>query len=121
MSNSFELKPFQWAAVRAVCDGLAGNRNVFALADEVGLGKTLVCAEVAHQLIAMKGHQKRNLIFYVAPSIELLHQNLASIARYMRTRCGSNFEVRTSVSRLSKVPLALAPHSDKQGRSNPKN
>ena len=106
MSSSVQLKNFQWASVNAVLKGLRG-RGVFSLADEVGLGKTLVCAEVAYQLLVDRTAKRTNLIYYVAPSIELLDQNLKSIARYIRERSDGQFKVRPAVSRLSQVPLNL--------------
>lgn len=87
MANSPELRDFQWASVKAVCEG-SERRAIYALADEVGLGKTLVCAEVVNQLVAGKPSKKPHIIYYVAPSIELLHQNLTSIRRYLEERCG---------------------------------
>src|SRR5262245_61641386 len=109
MASSLELKPFQWASVKGVCDGLE-RRAVYALADEVGLGKTLVCAEVANQLLAASPKGKQHVLYYVAPSIELLHQNLRSIRRYLEGRCGERFHLWTSISRLSQVPRDFAEH-----------
>jgi hypothetical protein len=109
MPRSFELKDFQWASVKAVCEGLE-RRPVYALADEVGLGKTLVCAEVVNQILANQSTKATHLIYYVAPSIELLHQNLRSIGRYLEDRCGNQFHVLTRISRLSQVPRDIAEH-----------
>lgn len=114
MTTSLELRDFQWASVKAVCDGLL-QRSVFALADEVGLGKTLVCAEVVNQLLRGAGTRKQHLIYYVAPSIELLHQNLRSIRRYLESRCGSRFNVWTPISRLSQVPRDFAEYRRRHG------
>jgi hypothetical protein len=116
MANSLELRDFQWASVKAICEGLE-RRPVYALADEVGLGKTLVCAEVLNQLIARKTSTASHLIYYVAPSIELLHQNLRSIRRYLEERCGDEFHVWTSISRLSQIPRDLAEHRRRTGGS----
>ncbi|MEZ4749898.1 MAG: DEAD/DEAH box helicase family protein [Bdellovibrionota bacterium] len=111
MESSVKLRNFQWASVKSVCEGLNSGHGVFALADEVGLGKTLVCAEVAFQLIARKASKRKNIIYYVAPSFELLDQNLKAIGRYLKDRGGKNFHVQTSVSRLSRVPLELVPEA----------
>ena len=114
MANSLELREFQWASVKSVCEGLE-RRRIYALADEVGLGKTLVCAEVVNQLVAGQSNKAPHLIYYVAPSIELLHQNLRSIRRYLEERCGDQFHVWTSISRLSQVPRDLAEHRRRLG------
>src|SRR4051812_2038001 len=110
MARSITPRNFQWATVRAVCEGLDASNGIYALADEVGLGKTLVCAETAYQLIMQKGRSKRerNIVYYIAPSIELLHQNLQSIRNYLTERAGTGFQVLASVSRLSRIPLDLA-------------
>src|SRR6188768_725743 len=117
MTTSLELKAFQWASVKAVCDGLR-ERSVYALADEVGLGKTLVCAEVTNQYLGRGTSRREHLVYYVAPSIELLHQNLRSIRRYLEDRCGSRFEIWVSISRLSQIPRDIAKH--REGREQKK-
>ena len=114
MANSLELRDFQRASVKSVCEGLE-RRPIFALADEVGLGKTLVCAEVVNQLVAGQPKKTPHLIYYVAPSIELLHQNLRSIRRYLEERCGDQFHIWTSISRLSQVPRDFAEHRRRVG------
>jgi hypothetical protein len=114
MANSLALRDFQWASVKSVCEGLE-RRPIFALADEVGLGKTLVCAEVVNQLVAGQRSKTPHLIYYVAPSIELLHQNLRSIRRYLEERCGDQFHIWTSISRLSQVPRDFAEHRRRMG------
>ena len=114
MANSLELRDFQWASVKSVCEGLE-RRPIYALADEVGLGKTLICAEVVNQLVASQPKKKPHLIYYVAPSIELLHQNVRSIRRYLEERCGGQFHIWTSISRLSQVPRDLAEHRRRVG------
>ncbi len=114
MANSLELRDFQRASVKSVCEGLE-RRPIYALADEVGLGKTLVCAEVVSQLVAGQPKKTPHLIYYVAPSNELLHQNLRSIRRYLEERCGDQFHVWTSISRLSQVPRDFAEHRRRVG------
>lgn len=115
MTNSIKLREFQLASVRAVCDGLA-KRRIYALADEVGLGKTLVCAEVVNQIVSGKSKNPYHIIYYVAPSIELLHQNLRSIGQYLKARCGDKFHVLTSISRLAQVPRDLAEQKQRLGK-----
>jgi hypothetical protein len=104
------LKDFQKDSVEAVMNGLRdGLRNgVYALADEVGLGKTLVCADVARRLIIESPRDGSYLIYYVAPSIELLDQNLKSIAAHLDNELGPGFKIHRVVSRLSKLPLELS-------------
>jgi len=104
------LKDFQKDSVEAIVDGLENpkQRGVYALADEVGLGKTLVCAEVARRLILASPDEDRFVIYYVAPSIELLDQNLKSIASHLERELGGGFKVHRTISRISKIPLDLS-------------
>lgn len=108
MSSSIDLKDFQWSSVDAVLKGLNNGNGVYALADEVGLGKTLVCAETGLQLISRQSNRRHHTIIYVAPAIELLDQNLQTITRYLRARTNGYYRVHFRKSRLSRYSLDLA-------------
>lgn len=72
MSN---LLPFQAATVKAALRALtlkSGPRR-FLVADEVGLGKTVVAREVARGLMSQLGHPIN--VLYLCPSLEIAHQN----------------------------------------------
>lgn len=68
-----ELAPFQRATVDAAARRLSGDRpRRFLVADEVGLGKTVIARAVAEQL---KGRSKRFNVMYLCPSLEIAGQN----------------------------------------------
>jgi superfamily II DNA or RNA helicase len=86
MKRKGKLKNFQWDTVEAVLNQLEG-KSVYSLADEVGLGKTLVLTEVMLQTyLKLKRKPKRYFVFYVAPSHELISQNLHGISKYLKSR-----------------------------------
>lgn len=103
-----DLKRFQQETVAAVIKGL--HNGAYGLADETGLGKTVVCSDVARALIVDDSGDDPFVVFYVAPSIELLHQNLDSIADYLAEKLApkEHYHIHRVVSRLTKIPLALA-------------
>lgn len=118
MSSSRELKQFQTESAAFVLNKLK-DRSTYAIADEVGLGKTRVVAEVGLQLALQRPHEKRQVIFYIAPSFELIDQNLKAIKRYLVDRCvelGVEMEVVSLTSRLSKIDsdLVRETRSDKR-------
>lgn len=118
MSSSRELKKFQSESAAFVLDKLK-NRSTYAIADEVGLGKTRVVAEVGLQLVLQRPHENRQVIFYIAPSFELIDQNLKAIRRYLVDRCkelGVEMEIVSLISRLSKIDsdIVREAHSDKR-------
>lgn len=103
-----ELKRFQCETVAAVLKGL--HNGAYGLADETGLGKTVVCSEVARALIEADLGGTPFVLFYVAPSIELLRQNLDSIADYLTEKLApkEDYHIHRVISRLTQIPLALA-------------
>jgi superfamily II DNA or RNA helicase len=111
MSSKISLKDFQKDTAATILEAFS-NGPVFALADEVGLGKTMVCAEVALRLI--KKERKRNksgpiVIYYVAPSLELIDQNLVSIYRYLDEQLRGIEKVHSPlISRMSKIASEIA-------------
>ena len=63
MSSRHELKAFQKRTVAFVLDKLK-DRSTYAIADEVGLGKTWAVAEIGLQLALQKKGQRNQTIFY---------------------------------------------------------
>lgn len=119
MKKSLELKEFQWDTVGALVQRFESGTNIYALADEVGLGKTFICAETAYQCLGAKKFSGQKIIFYLAPSIELLHQNLEALARYLHQRVPDRVDIpRPQISRLTKLPLDLLSMEQKtEGRN----
>jgi hypothetical protein len=123
MKRKGKLKNFQWDTVEAVLNQLEG-KSVYSLADEVGLGKTLVLTEVMLQTyLKLKRKPKRYFVFYVAPSHELISQNLHGISKYLKSRLDEekipNINVIAYNSRLTKLIIdsSKAEHrSDKSQR-----
>lgn len=103
-----KLKRFQSKTVREVLARL--KKGAYALADETGLGKTVVCADVARALIEDGSNKNPFVIFYVAPSIELLDQNLDSIVGHLEAelKCADAYNVKPVISRVTQLPLVLA-------------
>jgi hypothetical protein len=103
-----DLKRFQQETVAAVIKGL--RNGAYGLADETGLGKTVICSDVARALILDDSGDDPFVVFYVAPSIELLHQNLDSIADHLAEKLApkEHYHIHRVVSRLTQIPLALA-------------
>ena len=70
------LKPFQeatvGAAVRALTDGRRRVRR-FLVADEVGLGKTVIAQHVLERLT--KGREDPLTVFYVCSNLSIAAQN----------------------------------------------
>ncbi|MBD9511990.1 DEAD/DEAH box helicase family protein [Ensifer sp. ENS10] len=69
------LEPFQRATVEAAIATLSGNGpRRFLIADEVGLGKTMIAREIAR---ALKGKRAHFNVLYLCPSLEIVGQNRA--------------------------------------------
>lgn len=110
-----ELKQFQRDTVAEVIKRL--QHGAYAIADETGLGKTVVCGDVARSLIERHRGNESFIIYYIAPSIELLDQNLESIANHLTSelRPAGKYKVHTAISRITQIPLFLArQESDKK-------
>ena len=76
-------KPFQVAAVDAAFAVFAdpGGRRRFLVADEVGLGKTVVAKELARR---MSDDGRRSLvIYYIANGHAVSHQNKGRVVGFL--------------------------------------
>lgn len=80
------LREFQRLTVERAAASLfvAEGRKRFLVADEVGLGKTRVAAELIRRLGADRGRKPR-VVVYFAPNVDVAHQNL----RVLRPRGGA--------------------------------
>ncbi|WP_129125923.1 DEAD/DEAH box helicase family protein [Geomonas oryzae] len=69
-----KLKPFQHATVDAALDALSKGARRFLVADEVGLGKTLVAQQVVDRTSRKKRGQPL-IVFYVCSNLTIARQN----------------------------------------------
>lgn len=76
-------KPFQQAAVDAALSAFAGKagRKRFLVADEVGLGKTVVAKEVARRM--SKDGKRPLTIYYIANGHAVSHQNKGRVVKFL--------------------------------------
>src|SRR5882757_344013 len=80
-----EPKGFQRATVEAALETLTrddGPRR-FLVADEVGLGKTVVARTVISEMI--KRRRRPLVVFYVSSNLNIAHQNRAKLLELLPT------------------------------------
>lgn len=95
------LAPFQDATVKAAEACLRGpGARRFLVADEVGLGKTMIARETAARL---KGRRTRFNILYLCPSLEIAGQNRS---KFISLTGLDEKDYMAGEDRLSLVPLA---------------
>lgn len=95
------LAPFQQATVDVAIRRLQAGARRFLVADEVGLGKTVVARTVAERL----GSGARSFnVLYLCPSLEIAGQNRTKLAAL--TGIDSK-DYRAGEDRLSLVPASL--------------
>lgn len=95
------LAPFQDATVEAAaaCLGGPGPRR-FLVADEVGLGKTMIARETAARL---KGKRRHFNVLYLCPSLEIAGQNRG---KFISLTGVDEKDYYPGADRLSLVPLS---------------
>ena len=100
-------KPFQTAAVDAAFAAFSnpGGRRRFLVADEVGLGKTVVAKELARRM--SDDGQKPLVIYYVANGHSVSNQNKARVVGFLDD-AGRKAAVSTP-DRLSLIAVAKRP------------
>ena len=79
--SSLELAEFQRAAVETICERLtnAGGSRRFLLADEVGLGKTVVARGVIDELLRRR-RGRELVVVYLCSNTEIADQNRTKLA-----------------------------------------
>ena len=93
--------PFQQATVDAAVARLGGKgRKRFLVADEVGLGKTVVAREVIRELSG--GGSKQFTVYYVTSNTKVSDQNARRLVDFLGS--GSDSAV-SRVDRLGLIPL----------------
>lgn len=102
------LKPFQLATVeaafRALTDGRKRVRR-FLVADEVGLGKTVVAQHVLKRLMDRK--RRAVTVLYVCSSLSIAGQNRDKLLQVLPA--GERKSARCEVDRLTLLPASAAP------------
>lgn len=94
------------AAVRVLGDR-AGPRR-FLVADEVGLGKTIVAAGVVERLAAAKGRPLT--VYYVANGQTVAHQNRRRLVNFLPE--GRRDAALSGADRLGLIPLTRRPEGE---------
>ena len=103
-------KPFQMATVNAVIAAFNrknGSRR-FLVADEVGLGKTVVAQHVIRKL--MDGRRKPLVVFYLCSSLAIASQNRRKLLEVLSTK-EDRIAADCPVDRLSLLRVAEQPTS----------
>ena len=78
----------------------------FLVADEVGLGKTVVAQEVIRGL--MRGRRRPLVVFYFASNLNIAHQNRRKLLEVLEDR-NDRLKAAATADRLTLVPLARQP------------
>ena len=102
-----EPKGFQLATAEAALQTLTrkdGPRR-FLVADEVGLGKTVVARTIISELI--KRRRRPLVVFYVSSNLNIAHQNRAKLLELLPTEDGA----KRSVSAADRLTLAANPRN----------
>ena len=101
------VKPFQEATVEAVLRAFRAGRRYrrFLVADEVGLGKTVVAQQVIRRM--MRGRSKPVVVFYLCSNLSIAAQNRRKLLEVLPPE-----ERRTATSHVDR--LTLLPTSDDQ-------
>lgn len=80
-----EPKGFQRATAEAALRTLNGEGpRRFLVADEVGLGKTVVARTIIQEM--MKGRRRPLVVFYVSSNLNIAHQNRAKLLELLPTK-----------------------------------
>ncbi len=112
-----ERKPFQRATVKHVLGQLTapGSKRRFLVADEVGLGKTLVAQGVLEELIARGGAALPRVVFYMCSSRTIAEQNRTSLLSMIPTD-EERAKVTVHADRLGLVAASPPPMDDARFR-----
>ncbi len=102
-------KPFQKATVEAACKTLADSTKQkprFLVADEVGLGKTVVAQQVIEKL--SRGRDRPLTVYYVCSSLTIASQNKTKLLEAAVAE-GDSGKALCSADRLSMLPFESRP------------
>lgn len=98
-------RQFQTAAIDAAVAGLNDKSRRFLIADEVGLGKTVVASGVVRRM--SEGRRSPLTVFYVCSNSLLAHQNLGRLADFLPEE--ERKRAVSMVDRPSLMPTSQEP------------
>jgi hypothetical protein len=101
-------KPFQVAAIDAACTALKekkGSRR-FLIADEVGLGKTVVAQQIIERLCKMD-RRAPFVVYYITNGQRVAHQNRGRLVDFLPEE--EQKEAVARADRLNLIPLLPKP------------
>lgn len=100
---SAPAKRFQQETVKAAVAALRGGNPLrrFLVADEVGLGKTIVARDT---LEAMVGRSRRFIVYYITSGRKIADQNKADLLRFL----DSDDEARAALSTVDRLGLVAS-------------
>ena len=103
-------KPFQKAAISRALRAFDRRRRVrrFLVADEVGLGKTVVARGVIESMMRRGGSERPLRVFYVCSSLAIAAQNKSSLLRAMPDPAVRE-RAACDVDRLTLAPNSALP------------
>ena len=96
---SARSKPFQAATVRAATAALSGGNPLrrFLVADEVGLGKTVVARDT---LAALASKARKFTVYYITSGLKVADQNKVELLRFLDKN-----EAKDALSTIDRVGL----------------
>jgi hypothetical protein len=100
-------KPFQQDTVEAACRTLQqidGARR-FLVADEVGLGKTVVAREIVRRMAV--GHKSALVVYYITNSHRIANQNRGRLVDFLPENVRK--QAISRADRLALIPMSLRP------------
>lgn len=105
---SARSKPFQSATVRAATAALSGGNPLrrFLVADEVGLGKTVVARDT---LAALASKARKFTVYYITSGLKVADQNKVELLRFLDKN-----EAKDALSTIDRV--GLIPFEERRRR-----
>ena len=102
--TSAKPKPFQEATVEAVLRAFRAGRRYrrFLIADEVGLGKTIVAQQVIQRM--MRGRSKPAVVFYLCSNLSIAAQNRSKLLEVLPPE--ERAKATSHVDRLTLLPTS---------------
>lgn len=102
-----EPKPFQRATIDAACRSFAQKRSSrrFLVADEVGLGKTVVARDIIRRLA--QNRRSPLVVYYITSGQRVAHQNRTRLVDFLEPKAQAG--AISKADRLGLIPLYDQP------------